>query len=177
MKKEIYEHITAPFRNHPKRAQALITVNTVITFAIYIAYPALLIWLFLTDGRHGLVSDFIDHGLFAQAFTVPFVSFLLLSLLRNVINAKRPYEVFDLEPIIPKTTEGKSFPSRHVFSIFVIGMTFLYVLEPPVFGVIILVLGVVLGIIRVISGVHFPRDVIAGALLGILAGVIGFYLL
>ena len=31
--------------------------------------------------------------------------------------------------------------------------------------------------VRVIGGVHFPRDVLVGAAVGILAGVIGFYVI
>lgn len=30
---------------------------------------------------------------------------------------------------------------------------------------------------RVIAGVHFPKDVIVGAIIGILSGVIGFYII
>lgn len=177
MKKETYERITAPFRTNPKRAQTINVINKAITYAIYVAYPLLLIWLFLTEVNQGLIADFMNNDLFVRALAVPLVSFILLSVLRKAINAKRPYEVFGLDPIISKKTKGKSFPSRHVFSIFVIGMTFLAVLKSPVFGIIILIMGAFLAIIRVVSGVHFPRDVIAGIILGILSGVIGFYLL
>lgn len=177
MKKETYERITAPFRTNPKLAQTINIINKAITYVIYVAYPLLLIWLFLTEVNQGPIVDFMNNGLFVRALAVPLVSFILLSVLRKAIDAKRPYEVFRLDPIIPKKTKGKSFPSRHVFSIFVIGMTFLAVLKSPVFGIVILIMGVFLAIIRVVSGVHFPRDVIAGMILGILSGVIGFYLL
>ena len=177
MKKETYERITTPFRTNSKRAQTINVINKAITYAIYVAYPLLLIWLFFTEVDQGLIVDFMNNGLFIRALAVPLVSFVLLSVLRKALNAKRPYEVFGLDPIIPKKTKGKSFPSRHVFSIFVIGMTFLAVLKSPVFGIIILIMGAFLAIIRVVSGVQFPRDVIAGMILGILSGVIGFYLL
>ena len=36
--------------------------------------------------------------------------------------------------------------------------------------------GVALAVIRVVSGVHFPRDVVAGAVLGIALGAVGFLL-
>ncbi len=177
MKKKTYEHITEPFRKNPKQASMVIAINKVITYAIYIAYPILLIYLFLTEGRGGLITSYIEQGLFARAFLVPFISFILVTILRNVVNEKRPYEVFEMKPIIPKTTKGKSFPSRHAFSIFVIGITFLATLDTLVPGIVILVMGVMLSVVRVMGGVHYPRDVIAGALLGILAGLIGFYLL
>ena len=36
--------------------------------------------------------------------------------------------------------------------------------------------GIILAIVRVLGGVHFPRDVVVGAMIGILFGMIGFRL-
>ena len=177
MKKETYERITAPFRTNSKRAQTINVINKAITYAIYVAYPLLLIWLFFTEVDQGLIVDFMNNGLFIRALAVPLVSFVLLSVLRKALNAKRPYEVFGLDPNITKKTKLKALKSRQDISNFVIVMTILALLKSPVFGIIILIMGAFLAIIRVVSGVHFPRDVIAGMILGILSGVIGFYLL
>ncbi|MCH5268162.1 MAG: phosphatase PAP2 family protein [Lachnospiraceae bacterium] len=100
---------------------------------------------------------------------VPAVSLMAVSLFRRLVNAKRPYEVYGFTPLIPKETQGKSFPSRHVFSIFVIGTTLFFV--SPSHAVAIWVMGILLAIVRVISGLHFPRDVIAGAGIGIVCGL------
>ena len=56
-----------------------------------------------------------------RALLVPGISFGAVSLFRWAFRAPRPYEVFETTPVIKKNTKGKSFPSRHVFSIFVIG--------------------------------------------------------
>ena len=56
-----------------------------------------------------------------------------------------------------------------------IAMTVFYVHTDA--GVMLCVLGAALALIRVIGGVHDPRDVIAGALTGIIGGVIGYYIL
>ena len=78
-------------------------------------------------------------------------------------------------PVIPKSTKGKSFPSRHVFCVAIIGVTALYALPKlPVIGIIILVIAVLMAVLRVCSGVHFPRDVIAGFLCGVLMGAAGY---
>lgn len=66
-------------------------------------------------------------------------------------------------------------PSRHVFSAFIIGMAYLYVSIPM--GIVIMMIGVLLATVRVIAGVHFPKDVIAGAAIGIILGIIGFYVI
>ena len=37
--------------------------------------------------------------------------------------------------------------------------------------------GVLMAAERVVGGVHFPRDVLAGAAIGILSGVLGFFVI
>lgn len=101
---------------------------------------------------------------------VPAVFFVGLSLFRRLYNAKRPYELYDFKPLIPKETIGKSFPSRHVFSIFAISTTLLY--HYSFVGMILMYMGCFLAVIRVITGVHFPKDVIAGGIIGIVCGVV-----
>lgn len=109
------------------------------------------------------------------AILIPGISFVLLSIVRHMINAPRPYEVFDIEPIINKKTAGHSLPSRHIFSIFVISTTVFYYY--PIAGVLIGLTGVALAMNRVMGGVHFIRDVVTGALTGIGCGLIGFYVI
>lgn len=167
-------------REKPQLLSTITVLNSIITKLIYVAYPCLLVVLFLKDSeRLSNLADSFDVSLLLSAswlwaFIIPCVSFILLSVVRKLINAPRPYEIFKTAPLIPKTTKGKSFPSRHVFSIFVIGTTFVYTCSIPELGYLIYVLGILLAAIRVVSGVHFPRDVLAGACLGILLAVLGF---
>ena len=106
---------------------------------------------------------------------VPAISFVSLSVVRRGLNRPRPYEALDIVPLIPREKKGESFPSRHVFSVFVIAMTWGWVC-PPV-GWLLGAVGVLLAVTRVVAGIHFPRDVLAGALLGVACGAVGFYLL
>ncbi|MDE6851823.1 MAG: phosphatase PAP2 family protein [Lachnospiraceae bacterium] len=101
----------------------------------------------------------------------PAVSFLLVSIFRGKYGAIRPYEKYGFVPLIPKETQGKSFPSRHVFSIFVIATVICYIWLLP--GIILLLLGMILALLRVAMGVHFPKDVLAGALIGVVCGCVG----
>lgn len=100
---------------------------------------------------------------------------MLLSVFRYVYCAPRPYEVFDLPPMLNKNTKGKSFPSRHVFSAFVIAFTVFWYYPVP--GAILGVLGVIMATVRVLGGVHFIKDVVVGAVFGIISGVVGFYII
>ncbi len=176
MRKETYQSITGFFRSNPARARLVIGANKAITYAIYLAYPCLLAWLLLHNGIEALITGAFDPLLW-KAFLVPAVSFVAVSLFRKALNAPRPYEAFGLPPVINKSTKGKSFPSRHAFSIFVIGMAFLATCPLPWAGWLILALGICLATVRVLAGVHFPRDVVAGALIGISCGVLGFWVL
>ncbi len=176
MRKQTYEKMTNALRARPRLAKAIIGANKAITYVIYLAYPSLICWLAFTS----IASGFADAGqttILLKAVLVPALGFALLSAFRKTVNAPRPYEVFDLPPVMPKSTKGRSFPSRHVFSIFIIGMAFAACCPIGWAGPVILVLGALLAGIRVVAGVHFPKDVIAGALIALLWGAVGFYLL
>lgn len=166
MTKETYEKITGALRNRAALSKGINLANKILTYMIFAAYPCLLVYLFLQN-----------RGVLLKAVLVPAVSFVVLSIFRRLINAPRPYEVFGVPSVIPKKTKGKSFPSRHVFSVVIIGMAFLACFPYKTAAVFILAVGAAMGVIRVISGVHFPRDVITGALFGVLSGIIGFYII
>ncbi len=164
MTKEQYIKITEPLRSDPEKAKRVKGINQILTGLVFLIYPLYLAVLFQEK----------DPWIF-RAVLVPAVSFVLLTIVRAIINLPRPYEKFGMPPVIEKDTSGKSFPSRHVFSVFIIAMTIFYQHSGP--GVILGLVGVGLAAIRVVGGVHEPKDVIVGALAGILCGVIGFYLI
>ena len=106
------------------------------------------------------------------------IPFLVVSLMRVLIDSPRPYEFFDipeLEEMRKCRKRGKSFPSRHVFSAFLIGTLWLYF--NTLYGIVAIILGLFIATERVILGIHFPRDVIVGAIIGTLSGVIGILIL
>ena len=109
-----------------------------------------------------------------RAIIVPLDCFIIVTAFRYMIGRKRPYEKFDVPPIIPKDTKGKSFPSRHVFSATMIAMTFL--LHSPFFvlGVIFFIMSLLLAVVRVVSGVHYISDVVAGVVIAVVAAMIGY---
>lgn len=125
------------------------------------AYAITLLFMFLAE----------KYLLSVKLALVCFVPFVIVTLVRRFVNAPRPYELYDFFEKPPKSSLGRSFPSRHAFSAFAIGTALCYVGLP--LGIICLVLGLCLGACRVFLGIHFPRDVIAGAIIGTLSSVIG----
>lgn len=161
-----HARVSAWWRAEPGRAKALDRTCKVLKYACYLLYPALLVmltWEWVRNGCVGMPRDFL------QALAVPAVGFVLVSLMRRAINEPRPYEACGIEKLIDKDTQGKSFPSRHSFSIAVIGMCWLrYV---PAAGILILLASLLMAWARVLAGVHYPRDVACGLALGVLAGL------
>ncbi len=164
MTAQTYAALSAPFRRSPAALAVLRWGNKLLTLSCYLLYPALLLWaLLVRDPR------------LVRLVLVPGAAFLLVSVFRKACDSPRPYQVLDIQPLIPRDKQGESFPSRHVFSVFVIAMAWGYVC-PPV-GWALLAVGVLLAAARVVGGVHFPKDVIAGAAIGLCAGAVGFYLI
>lgn len=163
MTKEQYEKISRPFRTQ-KAQKRLLTVNKRLTYLGYASYPAMLIYLFFTA-----ISKL------AAAVIVPGSGFVLLTLIRKLINKPRPYEVLDIVPIIKKDTKGNSMPSRHVFSMTEIAMTAFLI--SPAIGSILMILSLCLACIRVTGGVHYPADVVAGIVSAVIWCGIGYMIL
>lgn len=164
MKKETYIKMTQPFRDHPQMAKGLHIINRICMVIMYVCYPALVVFLLLKK-----------EEAIMEVFLIPAISFVLLSLGRYFINRKRPYEAFEVPPVIRKDTKGKSFPSRHVFSATIIAMTYLVMSPWPWIGIVLLAVALVQALVRVLSGVHYISDVVAGIVVGVLAAL--FYLL
>lgn len=165
MTRENYRKMTEGLRSRPRLLKILNTANKVFTYLIFALYPFILFYLY-----------FNERGKLFRAVYVPAVNFVFLSVFRKIANFPRPYEVYGIPSAIPKKTEGKSFPSRHVFSAAIIGMTSLYAFDTPIIGAAVLSVALAMAVFRVVSGVHFPRDVVAGFLYALISGIIGFFI-
>ena len=157
-----YKKISAWFRQRPAAYSLLRGMTQYLTVFFYVSYFILSLYTIVTDRKRAL-----------KVVGVPAATYIAGSLVRALINAPRPYEVLDIDPLVPKDTKGKSFPSRHVFSAFVIAAAFLFVSLP--LGILFLIIAVIVAATRVLSGVHFIKDVIAGMIFGLGSGILGFF--
>ncbi|MDO4943218.1 MAG: phosphatase PAP2 family protein [Lachnospiraceae bacterium] len=160
MNEQLYKKLSAPFCRTEKCVKTLIYTNKILTASVYLAYPVALYAAYRRSYAQLLMS-----------VVIPGIFFVLLSVFRDWYDAPRPYEKLDIEPIIKKDTKGHSFPSRHVFSAFMIDMVIFPLSK--VAGIVYFVIAVLIACIRVLGGVHFPKDVIVGALAGIIGWFIG----
>lgn len=99
------------------------------------------------------------------------VGFGLVTLMRKLIPSPRPYEVLDFCDVPPRKKRGESFPSRHAYSAVVIAI--LSVALTPWCAIGMVPVAVTVCLVRALVGIHFPRDIVVGALIGILFGVFG----
>ena len=162
MKKESYIKMVNNVKEHKRLVRGLIFANQILTGIVYISFPVLLVALSYNKMWDKLIRIILVCG----------IPFILLSIFRYFFNAKRPYAMYDYEPIVAKEKEGQSMPSRHVFSAFVIAFAFAYINWK--FSIIFFVVALLIAVHRVIVGVHFIKDVVVGALVGIASGIIGF---
>lgn len=142
----------------------LLKLNKICTVLFYPAFGLLLLGLWLRRPEELLPTVLICG-----------ISFVLLSAYRHWRNAPRPYETDPtIEPPTPHCRRGHSFPSRHVFSAWLITMAFLF--HCPGLGLLLMIPATALAYLRQKLHFHHKRDVLWGAALGILCGLLGFSL-
>lgn len=98
-------------------------------------------------------------------------------ILKNLFQRVRPWEAFDfLRNLVVET--DTSFPSGHTSAAFAFALAVVRA-GPKTWRkskAAVVVLAVLMGLSRLYVGAHYPTDVLAGALVGSLAGVTGWYL-
>ena len=160
---EWYDHIAGNIGNKPFLLSLLRTFNRFMTVVMPMIYLTFLATTYLQQGLGKQVGIYLF---------IPASGFVILSFLRKKINAPRPYEVWEIVPLLDRDSPGQSMPSRHVFSATIISMACLH--ASLTMGMICLTLSAFLGLVRVLGGVHFPKDVVVGYICGLVWGVLFF---
>ena len=160
---EWYGHVAGKIENKPFLLSLLRTFNRFMTVVMPIIYLTLLATIYLQQGLGKQVGIYLF---------IPASGFVILSFLRKKINTPRPYEEWAIKPLLDRDSPGQSMPSRHVFSATIISMACLH--ASLTMGMICLTLSAFLGLVRVLGGVHFPKDVVVGYICGLVWGVLFF---
>lgn len=131
---------------------------------IFIAYPILIVYTF-----------FYMKSELVKIVFVPYAVFVFVTVLRKILNKPRPYEEYNTPSLFDKSTKGQSMPSRHTASAFIIAMTFLYVDFD--LGITAFAIAFFIALSRILAGVHYIRDVLIGAGISILTGIVFLFLI
>ena len=165
MNEKRYGRISNWFRGNEKRMKILNILYKGLPIVTMIEYAAVVIFE-IFQGKSKLEE-------IIRVIIVPLITFGICTVARKVVNEKRPYEAMNITPLIKKDKKGQSFPSRHVLSATIIAMASMYVNVP--LGVIMMLISVAIAVVRPVAGVHYIRDVIGGLVIGIVCGIMGFY--
>jgi membrane-associated phospholipid phosphatase len=99
---------------------------------------------------------------------------LVVELVKFIIHRQRPFIRLTQARIVGYRPIGRSFPSGHTSEAFFMATLMAQHFHSDIWGVLLLSLAAVLvGITRLYVGAHYPRDVLAGAILGSAWGLLG----
>jgi len=110
--------------------------------------------------------------LLLSAFLIELPLYLLL---KNLIRRPRPADAVESLSAFIRPSDRFSFPSGHTAAAFVFAVS--VVAFFPVWVPLVFALAIAIGLSRVLLGVHFPSDILAGAVLGSGAALLAFALI
>ncbi|WP_317368076.1 phosphatase PAP2 family protein [uncultured Tyzzerella sp.] len=105
---------------------------------------------------------------------VPLVTIIIAKILRKKIKAKRPFEKLNITSLVAHKG-GNSMPSNHSASAMVLALALTYIL--PQYFIFFIILAIITGVFRILAGLHYPIDVLFGFILGLIIGILGFFIL
>ena len=145
------------------------------------------IWLFITHlGDEGILWIALGIVLLFWKKTRPIGFTILISLLLDLlivnvtlkgwIARPRPFVVNEaIRPLITNVSPYRSFPSGHSGGSFS-AMLALYRWVPKKIGIPAVVLAALVALSRLYVGVHYPTDILAGLLVGVVCSTGAYYL-
>ena len=129
-------------------------------------------------GTGGAIWLFTTFILFYLGFRVESINIALTLifngiacnlLLKNILKRKRPSWISKVELLIKNPTDF-SFPSGHASSSFAAALTIYFYFRGM--GIFFLVVATLISLSRIYHFVHYPSDVIIGAMLGMIIAIL-----
>lgn len=109
-------------------------------------------------------------GLLAFAIELP-----IYFIIKRYVKRKRPFEQIENFKKLIAPPDKYSFPSGHTAAAFVMASVFSFVF--PLFCTILYFLASLIGFSRLYLRVHYPTDILAGCLLGILSAKFSLWII
>jgi membrane-associated phospholipid phosphatase len=98
---------------------------------------------------------------------------LLVETIKTLSDRDRPFLTLERARVIGWREKGDSFPSGHTAQIFFLMTLFIHHFQPGMVGSAALYgVAALVGFTRIYLGAHYPRDVIAGIVLGSVWGIL-----
>lgn len=131
-------------------------VTFLASFLIWFMFAGLLV-LWFVNGK--IKKEQALHALASSLF-----AWLIAQVIKDLFPTLRPYEVNGVLPLTMTIPGDSAFPSGHTSAAFGLAVTIW--LHDKRIGIIYVMAALVVGIARVLGNVHFPQDIVGGAVLG-----------
>ncbi|MEW6418757.1 MAG: phosphatase PAP2 family protein [Nitrospirota bacterium] len=134
-----------------------------ITNETYLIFLPLFLWFLLKERKNALI-------VLGIAFVSLLISDWSSNALKHYFERIRPCNEFDGARVLVGCGKSFSMPSNHAANAFAFAMPF-YILFKNRLRYVFVIVALVVGFSRVYVGVHYPFDVIVGALVGVVLAI------
>lgn len=145
--------------------------GVIVFFALYLAYILVALFLALLLFSHYSKREkliiFLITGISAVIARLG-----VTELIRFLYHRPRPFSVLPVHQLL--TDNAWSFPSGHATFFFAMA-TAIYLYNKK-WGVFFFTAAILMTISRVIAGIHYPSDIVVGALIGITVASVVFHI-
>lgn len=144
----------------------------IIFFAVYFLYILIISAMISLLFHHKILSsksslrEFINKWQdFILLFTSGGLAWSFAKILKILIHTERPFDLFpQVNPLFIET--GYAFPSGHTAVASAIAFALFFTHKKV--GYIFIFFAILIGLARIVAGVHFPIDILGGFIVGII---------
>jgi membrane-associated phospholipid phosphatase len=152
--------------------QSKIFDDIVIFFAVYFPYIVIILAGLFLLFNHEVFKAENPFQVFLQkkkeilmVFFIGIIAYLADTIIKIIIHTQRPFDLFpQIRPLFSES--WYSFPSGHATFFMALAFSLFFLHKKA--GYIFMFFALLIGIARIIAGVHFPIDILGGFCLGFL---------
>lgn len=119
-----------------------------------------LIVLWVVDGK-------IKKKIVIHAVSSALIAWIVTEVIKNFVPTIRPFHLNGFDPLTLTVPYDGSFPSTHTAAAFAMAVS-IFSHDKKV-GLLYLIMAGLVGVARIVANVHYPTDIIAGAIVGLIA--------